>query len=104
MQVTKEVRASDNERRLREALDSAPAMWERLLVAMDPVAFNVVVPAIGPDETTKKKRRKMAKKRLAAVLAELERPSEAMIKAGEDDGGHSVYRWAAMVKAIRGGA
>jgi len=39
-----------------------------------------------------------------AILSVLETPSEAVVQAGEDDGGHSVYRWSAMVKAIRDGA
>lgn len=39
-----------------------------------------------------------------AILSVLETPSEAVIQAGEDEGRHSIYRWCAMVKAIRGGA
>lgn len=40
---------------------------------------------------------------LDAILSEMETPSDDVISAGEEDGGHSFYRWSAMIRAIRDG-
>lgn len=69
---------------------------------LEKVARGICHEMYGPFDSMGERDKVKAMSAARAAVEAMRMPNEAMVEAGENDGGHSVYRWQAMIGAALG--